>query len=198
MPKPFVAAATLAMLAGCSTPSKPPGVEPSPPHATAQPKITHFYPSQPVIRGKGGSTQLCYGTQDVTEVSLDPAVERVWPSPSRCFEVTPAGKTVYTLTASSPAGKVSQQLTIEVGPAAARIVEVRIDAKQVKPGTRWTACVKSQNVARWEISAGKWISEPTPSGGCFADEPRQTTTYTVRAIGALGEVDTEHVSVTVR
>src|ERR1017187_8160024 len=44
---------------------------------------------------------VCYGVVNATALRLDPPVERVWPAVSRCFEVTPATSTRYTLTPHS-------------------------------------------------------------------------------------------------
>lgn len=193
-----VAVSASLFICSCTNPSKPPG-EKNLPTADSGPRITQFYATDPIIRGKAGKTKICYGTEFATEVKLDPPVERLWPSPSRCFDVSPTAKTTYTITASTPSSQpVTKSLTIDFGPPAAKILELRVDATEIKPGAPWSACVKAQNVARWELSAGKWIQGPNPSGGCFADSPKQTTTYLVQAVGALGEVDSERFTLTVR
>jgi len=61
-------------------------------------KIVQFYTSQGEIAA-GQKALLCYGVVNATAVRLDPPVESVWPSVSRCFEVKPAKTTRYTLTA---------------------------------------------------------------------------------------------------
>jgi hypothetical protein len=63
-------------------------------------EIVQFYASNGII-ATGGETQLCYGAVNAKEVRLDPPVEKVWPSMSRCFDVAPAKTTHYTLTAES-------------------------------------------------------------------------------------------------
>jgi len=63
-----------------------------------QVQIVQFYSSNGII-AHGGKAQLCYGAVNAKEVRLDPPVEKVWPSLSRCFDVAPAKTTHYTLTA---------------------------------------------------------------------------------------------------
>ena len=63
-------------------------------------EIVQFYASHGII-APGGKTQLCYGAVNASEVRLDPPVEKVWPSMSRCFDVAPSKTTHYTLTAES-------------------------------------------------------------------------------------------------
>jgi hypothetical protein len=49
----------------------------------------------------GEKALVCYGVLNAISVRLDPPVENVWPSLSRCFEVSPTKTTRYTLTAES-------------------------------------------------------------------------------------------------
>jgi hypothetical protein len=63
-----------------------------------QVEIVQFYSGNGAIV-PGGKTELCYGVVNAKEVRLDPPVEKVWPSLSRCFDVAPARTTHYTLTA---------------------------------------------------------------------------------------------------
>ncbi len=61
-------------------------------------RILQFYTGAREI-APGEKALLCYGVVNATAVRLDPPIERVWPAVSRCFEVTPARSTRYTLTA---------------------------------------------------------------------------------------------------
>jgi hypothetical protein len=64
---------------------------------------------------KGQTAQLCYGVANAKKVTLEPQASPVWPSYSRCVDVTPAKTTVYTLTASDESGhSVSQTFTVKV------------------------------------------------------------------------------------
>ncbi len=75
--------------------------------------IQSFY-GNPQIR-RGQSAQLCYGVANAKKVTLEPQPNPVWPSYSRCVDVSPSKTTTYTLTASDAAGhSVSQTFTIKV------------------------------------------------------------------------------------
>ena len=55
------------------------------------------------------------GVVNAKEVRLDPPVEKVWPSMSRCFDVAPANTPHYTLTAEAADHKpVTASLDITV------------------------------------------------------------------------------------
>jgi hypothetical protein len=75
--------------------------------------IQSFYGNPTVHRGQ--SAQLCYGVANAKKVTLQPQASPVWPSYSRCVDVTPTKTTTYTLTASDEAGhSVSQTFTVKV------------------------------------------------------------------------------------
>jgi hypothetical protein len=75
-------------------------------------KILQFYTSGGEI-APGQKALLCYGVVNATAVRLDPPVESVWPSVSRCFEVKPARTTRYTLTAEGE-GQAPVSESVEV------------------------------------------------------------------------------------
>jgi|SRR5882762_7007731 len=75
--------------------------------------IQSFYGTPLVHRGE--SAQLCYGVANAKKVTLEPQSSPVWPSYSRCIDVTPSKTTTYTLTASDDAGhSASQTFTVKV------------------------------------------------------------------------------------
>ena len=65
--------------------------------------ILSFYVSPGAIR-RGESAQLCYGVSNAKTVALDPPVAEMWPSASRCFDISPTKPTTYTLTATDAQG----------------------------------------------------------------------------------------------
>jgi hypothetical protein len=67
----------------------------------------------PGIIHRGQSTQLCYGVANAKTITLEPQTNPVWPSYSRCVDVTPKKTTVYTLTVQDAAGNTKSQ-TVEV------------------------------------------------------------------------------------
>jgi hypothetical protein len=72
-------------------------------HGAGRLSILGFYASRPVIR-RGEASQLCYSVSNASSVRMEPPVKDVWPSLSRCVEVTPASDTVYTLVAEDGKG----------------------------------------------------------------------------------------------
>jgi len=76
--------------------------------------IQNFYASPGEIR-RGGSVQLCYGVANAKTVTLEPQPNPVWPSYSRCVDVTPKKTTTYTLTIADAAGNTkTQSLEVQV------------------------------------------------------------------------------------
>jgi len=75
--------------------------------------IQSFYGDSPIHRGE--KAQLCYGVANAKKVTLEPQSSPVWPSYSRCVDVSPTKTTTYTLTASDDAGhSITQTFTIKV------------------------------------------------------------------------------------
>jgi len=74
--------------------------------------IQNFYATPGTIR-RGETVQLCYGVANASSVKLEPQSHPVWPSYSRCVDVTPAKSTTYTLTIADAAGNSKSQ-TLEV------------------------------------------------------------------------------------
>jgi hypothetical protein len=76
--------------------------------------ILMFYGAPAVIHA-GQPAQLCYGVSSAKHVTLEPQKNPVWPSPSRCVEVSPRSTTTYVLTIDDGQGHTrSQSLTIKV------------------------------------------------------------------------------------
>ncbi|MCU1315502.1 MAG: hypothetical protein JWN63_824 [Candidatus Acidoferrum typicum] len=76
--------------------------------------IQNFYASPGEIR-RGETVQLCYGVANAKTVKLEPQPHPVWPSYSRCVDVTPAKSITYTLTIADAAGNTrTQSLEVKV------------------------------------------------------------------------------------
>ena len=54
----------------------------------SQLKITALYATAEAVR-KGQPLQICYGVVNAKNASFDPPIPDVWPSMSRCVDVTP-------------------------------------------------------------------------------------------------------------
>jgi hypothetical protein len=74
--------------------------------------IQNFYATPGTIR-RGETVQLCYGVANAKTVMLEPPSNSVWPSYSRCVDVSPSKSTTYTLTIADAAGNTKSQ-TLEV------------------------------------------------------------------------------------
>jgi hypothetical protein len=74
--------------------------------------IRGLYVSPRAIRA-GETAQLCYDVANAKTVTLDPPAGEVWPSHSRCLNISPRKTTTYTLTIQDAAGKTVSQ-TVEV------------------------------------------------------------------------------------
>jgi hypothetical protein len=73
-------------------------------------KILNFY----AIR-RSEKTLLCYGVSNATAVRIEPGVEPLKPSLSRCLEVAPKSTTQYTLTAQDAAGhQATESVVVQV------------------------------------------------------------------------------------
>ncbi len=77
-------------------------------------EILSFYASPGVIR-RGETAQLCYGVANAKTVRLEPQSGAVWPSYTRCVDVSPRKTTTYTLAAEDAAGNTkTATLTLQV------------------------------------------------------------------------------------
>ena len=73
--------------------------------------IQTFYATPGEIR-RGQAVQLCYGVANAKTVTLEPQSNPVWPSYSRCVDVTPAKTTTYTLTITGASGDSKSQSVV--------------------------------------------------------------------------------------
>jgi len=65
--------------------------------------ILNFYATPNEVR-RGKASTLCYGVSNANAVRLELPAAEVWPSASRCFDVTPQKTTKYQLTIEDAAG----------------------------------------------------------------------------------------------
>src|SRR5882724_7153394 len=107
------AAGVLLCGAGCGPAPLPPA---QPPELAV--RITMFYASPP-NPPLGEKTLVCYGVENATEVRLEPPVEQVWPTVSRCFDFVPRKASTLKLTATGKNQSVTQSL--EISPGAPRV-----------------------------------------------------------------------------
>jgi hypothetical protein len=71
--------------------------------------------ASPAVIRRGESAEICYDVTNAKSVSLDPPVAQVWPSHTRCFEVSPKRTTTYTLTITDAKGEtVASEVQVQV------------------------------------------------------------------------------------
>ena len=69
----------------------------------------------PALIHPGEKAQLCYDVDNAKTVTLDPPAGEVWPSHTRCLDLSPTKTTTYTLTITGATGQtVSQSVQLEV------------------------------------------------------------------------------------
>jgi hypothetical protein len=78
-------------------------------------EILGFYASPGLIH-RGETVSLCYAVANTQTVKIEPDIHRrLWPSVSRCIDISPTKTTTYTLTAQDAQGQAkTASLTIEV------------------------------------------------------------------------------------
>ena len=77
-------------------------------------KILTFNASPAIVK-PGEKVLVCYGVSNAKEVKIDPPLEDISPSLSRCLEAHPRKTTEYTLTARDAGGhEAKQSLTLQV------------------------------------------------------------------------------------
>jgi hypothetical protein len=188
--RPLLAAAC-AILAGCASAEKPL------PKAPLEPKITQLYAPQPSVSA-GEAAKICYGVENAKSVWIAPPTKELSVALTRCIEVEPKARTTYTLTIEGAEGKrVSQDITIDVGSARAKLVNVNISALEVKAGETVTVCYAVANARSVTIDPPGYRGGSNAKG-CATHQPTKTTTYTVAVTGAEGDRDQEQVTVKVR
>ncbi len=117
---------------------------------------------------------------------------------ARCVEINPGARTTYTLIVEGAGGKrVSREITVGIGAAKARIVNVNISAVDVKAGDTVSICYTVANARAVTIDPPGYRGGANTKG-CTNDQPRKSTTYVVAAVGAGGDRDEEQVTVKVR
>ena len=174
------------LLCSCSRPAA------TVPDSSKTARITQFYVREPILP-KGEKTLLCYGVENAKTVRIQPPVDRVWPAISRCFDIGPSTATTYTLTVEGEDRQpVTQAVTVQIGSALPKIIEVVVNSLSVHAGEQVRVCYKVKNAKSVKIAPG------TPEHGCVVDKPKKTTTYTVTASNAEGLTDTERVTINVK
>jgi hypothetical protein len=211
--KVFTGLALLSGVALWTACGEKPAAKKSEAPATAKlpPRITQFY-AYPDRVNPADSTRLCYGVENARAVRMEPAVEELKPSLSRCFDVTPGKTTEYTLVAEASDGtSVSQKVMVTVDKATARqprtepaidtvplLQSFRVDKAEIAVGEIVTLCYSTSGKAESLAITPNIVSFTLPQHGCFGHAPKESTTYKLTAIGENGKSESLAVSVKVR
>jgi len=179
---------------------------PSPSAGDAKPavRITQFYPSPPVI-APGDTTNLCFGVEFADSVEIDPPVERLWPTLSRCIAVQPKTTTSYTLRARGASGVATQVVNVvvdararaEIPPAEPLIQFFAASADTIGRGQPVTLCYGVKNATSVRLEPNVMKIEPSERH-CFRLILDTTSRFTLVARDAAGRTDRETVVVQVK
>jgi hypothetical protein len=161
-------------------------------------RITQFYATKPAIP-RGEDLLLCYGVENAVAVRIAPPVEQIRPALSRCFTVSPAETTTYTLTAEDRGAKtISQSATVTVTGPLPHFKDLSISSKEVAPGQLVTFCFKAVNATTVRGGPGRFQHNGAPAGDCLIDYPQKTTAYRLVIEGAGGQTDEAKITVNVK
>lgn len=136
---------------GAPAEKRPAGVPPE--LNTSEVGILNFYAPRPAQRGRPFT--LCYGVVNATRVEMDPPLAELFPSISRCVEVTLHNNTRVTLTAYGKDGRaVSLPIDLPVSEPPPEILFVDISSREIRRGDRFTLCYGVRDAARIRVEPG--------------------------------------------
>jgi hypothetical protein len=159
-------------------------------------RITQFYTTGNLIT-EGEEALLCYGTENAGWVKLDPPVEKLTPSLSRCFKVKPAATTRYTLFVD----RQQQTVEIRVNSRAAKPPDLiryfLADPMEARPGQQVTLCYGVKEAVSVELQpVGREL--PPAERQCIQVAVARTTTFSLKARAAAGSASVATLTVKVK
>jgi len=160
-------------------------------------RIVQFYARSGAII-EGEQNLICYGVENAKEVSMEPAVETLYPTRNRCFFHEPRRDTTYTLTAVGYDGaRTSATFRVRVEPAPPAILFVAQSQNEIHPGDAVTVCYGVAHATSVRLEPIGWTLAPA-SRNCTRLYPRATTAFTLVAAGEGGRTDRQKFTVTVK
>jgi hypothetical protein len=155
-----------------------------------QVKILQFYAREGNL-SQGSPTVLCYGVLNARRVTIEPPMEGVTPSLSRCVEVSPLKDTRYTLTAEGNDGRTAtESFILQVSPdqeTLPRITYFRVDKHKQENGRHiFTLVFGDKNGEEISIDPPVFPTLHGAPNGQFFVSPDKTTTYTLTVLGKFG------------
>ncbi|MDE3167236.1 MAG: OmpA family protein [Acidobacteriota bacterium] len=152
--------------------------------ASGNPQIIRFA-ANPVTIAPGQQTTLSWTTSGASTVSIS-GVGAVTANGSTT--VSPTQTTTYTLTASSADGKsVTAPITVTVAPATIpQIVVFSATPQNIDAGSSTKLCWQINGATSIKIEPG--VGSNLNANDCATVSPTQTTTYTLTAVNATGQI----------
>ena len=186
------------LLAGCGKSAPEPAAKKEPAAAS---KIQNFYAATPEVE-LGENALLCYSAMDTPWVRLDPPVEQLTPSLSRCFSVKPDKTTTYRLLV--PGDEKTVAVTVvpatkkSTGLKPAGLIRLFVaDLTTAKPGDRLTLCYGLLGATSAKLDPGN-RTVPVAEQRCETTQVSATTTFTLTATGKDGKAESKSITVKVQ
>jgi hypothetical protein len=168
------------------------------PVAPTAPTISSFT-AAPATIAAGDSSTLAWATVGATENTIRTGTTVVTTSAQATgsISVTPTTTTTYTLTSTNATGEVTQDVTVTVTPELPDITTFTATPPTIEAGGTSTLAWAAPAATGIEIRVGETVVTTSDQAtGSFEVTPSATTTYTLVASNAAGEV-TDDVTVTV-
>jgi hypothetical protein len=163
------------------------GTTPPPPPPPSKPAISTFV-ANPTSITSGQSSTLSWSVANASSTSIDQDVGVVTGSSK---SVSPTQTTVYTLTATNPAGSVTATATVAVGQTPPPQQKPVITSFTASPSSITNG---SSTQLAWVVSGASSTSIDNGIGIVTSSpktaSPTQTTTYTITATNPAGSVST--------
>ena len=160
-------------------------------------KITQFYAKAGDMTDADHNI-ICYGVLNAKTVRLEPPVENISPSLSRCFWVEPTRDTTYTLLAEGLDGSQdSASFQVSVKPAPPHIQFVAVSHAEIHRGDPVTVCYGVDHAKGVRLDPINWPLPPVVKN-CTRFYPKATMKYTLVAFDAQGRADQERFSIRVK
>jgi uncharacterized cupredoxin-like copper-binding protein len=148
------------------------------------PQILRFE-ANPLTIAPGGQSTLSWTTSGATQVSISPNVGNVTPNGSTT--VQPSATTTYTLTATNASGtSVTAPVTVTVTTAnIPQILTFVATPQNISPGQSTKLCWQVNGATNITITS---VGSNLNANDCATVTPSVTTTYTLTATNAAGQI----------
>jgi hypothetical protein len=160
-------------------------------------RITQFYAKTGEMTNADRNI-ICYGVVNAKSVRMDPPVENLAPSRSRCIWVEPKKDTTYTLFAEGLDGtRDSASFQLNVKPAPPHIQFVAVSHSEIRRGEPVTVCYGVDHAKGVRLDPLR-VGLPPLVKNCTRFYPKTSLKYTLVAFDALGRADQENFSIQVK